>query len=258
MLIEVDGRPVLVLHGSRPAWRTMRSGVDDGPDIEQLEAALVALGYASADDLEIDEEWTADTTTAVKTMQTWLDRPVTGRIEVGDVVFHDGPVRVAEIAGELGDAASAAGISITGIDQFVAMSVDASDVDAFEVDGDAEPTLEVELPSGETMLASVAEIGVPQTSQDGSTSVAVLLTLEGDATAILDGTPVAVHVVDVAAEGVLTVPAEALLALAEGGYAVEVVEGATTRLVPVQVGVFADGRVEIEGDIAEGTDVVTA
>jgi multidrug efflux pump subunit AcrA (membrane-fusion protein) len=66
-----------------------------------------------------------------------------------------------------------------------------------------------------------------------------------------------VNVEIAAAENVLAVPVEALLALSEGGYAVEVAdESGVTHLVPVTVGVFADGMVEIEGDIDAGTRVV--
>lgn len=48
-------------------------------------------------------------------------------------------------------------------------------------------------------------------------------------------------------ENVLTVPVAALLALAEGGYGVEVVDGSSTRVVAVETGLFADGRVEVSG-----------
>jgi membrane fusion protein, multidrug efflux system len=55
---------------------------------------------------------------------------------------------------------------------------------------------------------------------------------------------------------VLTVPVTALVALAEGGYGVEVVSGSTSRYVPVTTGLFSNGRVEIEGSgIREGTRV---
>jgi multidrug efflux pump subunit AcrA (membrane-fusion protein) len=47
---------------------------------------------------------------------------------------------------------------------------------------------------------------------------------------------------------VLAVPVAALLALAEGGYGVQVVDGTTTRTVAVKTGLFADGKVEITGD----------
>ncbi len=46
---------------------------------------------------------------------------------------------------------------------------------------------------------------------------------------------------------VLTVPVAALVALAEGGYGVQVVDGGTSRFVAVETGLFADGRVEVSG-----------
>ena len=55
---------------------------------------------------------------------------------------------------------------------------------------------------------------------------------------------------------VLTVPVAALLALAEGGYGVRSSTAATTRIVAVETGLFADGRVEVTGDgLAEGMTV---
>jgi hypothetical protein len=55
---------------------------------------------------------------------------------------------------------------------------------------------------------------------------------------------------------VLTVPVAALLALAEGGYGVQVVTGTATRIVAVRTGLFAAGRVEVSGDgLTEGMTV---
>jgi hypothetical protein len=76
---------------------------------------------------------------------------------------------------------------------------------------------------------------------------------------VAEGSAVDVKVPVTAATDVLSVPVEALLAVAEGGYAVEVRDGATTRLVGVDTGAFADGRVEIAGttgEIADGLEVV--
>jgi multidrug efflux system membrane fusion protein len=57
-------------------------------------------------------------------------------------------------------------------------------------------------------------------------------------------------------EDVLTVPVAALLALREGGYGVEVVEGTSTRIVAVDTGLFAGGRVEVTGEgLTEGMTV---
>src|SRR5262245_56131201 len=44
-LYEVDGYPVPLWYGARPAWRAFQLGMADGPDVRQLEANLVALGF---------------------------------------------------------------------------------------------------------------------------------------------------------------------------------------------------------------------
>ncbi|MGY4643268.1 hypothetical protein [Cellulomonas sp. URHB0016] len=44
--LEVVGRPVLVLPGALPTYRTLRAGVS-GPDVAQLKAALAQLGISS-------------------------------------------------------------------------------------------------------------------------------------------------------------------------------------------------------------------
>jgi hypothetical protein len=56
------------------------------------------------------------------------------------------------------------------------------------------------------------------------------------------------------------VPVSALLALAEGGYGLEVVrDDGTTKIVRVDTGLFADGKVEVRGaGIGEGTVVGVA
>ena len=73
------------------------------------------------------------------------------------------------------------------------------------------------------------------------------------------------------ASDVMIVPVGALLALAEGGFAVEVVQGgdaattnpvqtrlAQTRLVGVELGEILDGQAEITGDVAVGDTVLVA
>jgi len=43
VMLEVTGRPVILLAGELPVYRTLRAGVS-GPDVAQLKAALLALG----------------------------------------------------------------------------------------------------------------------------------------------------------------------------------------------------------------------
>jgi hypothetical protein len=122
----------------------------------------------------------------------------------------------------------------------------------------------VELPSGERIDGRVADVArVAESDPEDPTAeptVEVTIRLPGDVETELDEAPVDVDVETARAEGVLAVPVQALLALAEGGYALEVVDGpGETHLVGVETGSFADGYVEVAGDgVTEGLEVVTA
>jgi peptidoglycan hydrolase-like protein with peptidoglycan-binding domain len=48
LLAEIDGRPILLLHGRVPAFRDLHEG-DEGTDVTQLQRALESLGYADYD-----------------------------------------------------------------------------------------------------------------------------------------------------------------------------------------------------------------
>ena len=80
------------------------------------------------------------------------------------------------------------------------------------------------------------------------------------ATGTLDQAPVQVAITTDAAKDVLVVPVTALVALAGGGYAVEVVDpDGTHRLVAVSLGLFDDaqGLVQVSGSgLAAGQRVV--
>ena len=112
------------------------------------------------------------------------------------------------------------------------------------------------VPVGALLALSPDQYGVEIVAPDGTTrKVAVSVGL-------FAGGRVEVSVtVDLPSEkrtGVLSVPVGALLALSADQYGVEIVEaGGTTRKVPVTIGLFAGGRVEISGkDISEGQRVV--
>jgi len=72
----------------------------------------------------------------------------------------------------------------------------------------------------------------------------------------LDVADVTVNIVSARIKGVLAVPINALVALVEGGYAVEVVDSGARRLVPVEPGLFANSLVQVTGSgISAGTRV---
>ena len=51
VLYRVDDKPVLLLCGATPAYRSLSEG-ESGPDVEQLNANLVHLGYATRSQLD--------------------------------------------------------------------------------------------------------------------------------------------------------------------------------------------------------------
>jgi peptidoglycan hydrolase-like protein with peptidoglycan-binding domain len=253
-LWEVDGHagPAL-FSGSLPLWRTMRSGVQDGADIRQLEQNLTDLGFGSA--LTVDEHWDSQTTAAVKAWQDSRGLKKTGAVNPGDVVVTAGPVRVAELKARVGDPVSAEVFTATASEQVVTLDVSIDKVSVLAVGA----AVKVQLPDDSRVDGTVQSIGrVATVNQDGSSTIRAVITLS-NAVTNLDAAPVSVVITSTKAAGVLVVPIRALLALAEGGYAVERVDGASTRLVGVKTGAFGDGVVAITGaGIAEGDSVVVA
>lgn len=258
---RVDDRPVVLLHGSMPLYRTLEPGVR-GPDVRQLEDNLAALGYRVAG----GDRYTAGTAAAVRAWQRDLGRERTGAVRPGDVVVVPGPVRVAAQEARLGDAAPGDLVRVTGTEHVVTAALAAADRDRVAVDG----PVELGLPGGRTVTGTVTAVSAPEAPAadeepgGGQPGPEVTVTVRVDDPATLDGLehgPVEVRVVSGERPDVLTVPVVALLALAEGGYGVEVVEAdGSTRLVPVTLGMFAAGRVEVapEGGAAlgEGDTVV--
>ena len=251
VLAEVDGNPVVVIDAPLPFWRTMGPGVTDGKDVLQLEYVLASLGYAERFDVTVDGEWTSTTTDAVEAFQAEHGQIVDGSVELGELVVVSGPSRIDRVGGALGQPAGEAGIELTAPTRVVDIDVPVEDLELVA----AGATVGVELPDGEVRQGTVASIGATEVAEDGSATVPVAIVVDG-MDVVPDGTPVEVIVDIVAAEAALTVPVEAVLALAEGGYAVEVLDGPGRRLVAVELGVFADGMVAVDGDVAEGDQVV--
>jgi hypothetical protein len=261
-VVEVDGVAVPLLFGERPLWRQLDANAVDGVDIEELEANLVALGFATADSLTVDQDWTSATTAAVKEWQESLGRDQTGVVAPGDAVVLPGAVRVSAHPTPVGSPAGGPVLEVTGTARVVSIALDATKQSLVSVD----EAVEVVLPDDTTTTGKITSVGsVAQAGDDtdgdgspDSSTIEVLVALDDPSTGgSLDAAPVIVRVVTSAAQGVLAVPVSALLALTDGSSVVERVEsGGTTRRVPVETGAFADGWVEVTGDLAEGDTVV--
>ncbi len=96
-LFRIDNTPVVLMYGSLPAYRTLKEGVSDGPDVSELNENLIALGYdpyGAIGDLEAFGEATA---TAIKRWQKAEGLRQTGAVELGRVVFAPSARRVTEV-----------------------------------------------------------------------------------------------------------------------------------------------------------------
>jgi peptidoglycan hydrolase-like protein with peptidoglycan-binding domain len=259
VLHRIDQWPAVLLFGEVPAYRTLSSG-EDGRDVRQLQRNLAALGFDDDGDLEVDGEFDADTAEAVRDWQEALGLERTGVVELGDVVFAPGPRRMGDHAVEEGTSAAGQVATTTSLERIVTIDLDAPDQDLVS-EGDR---VEIELPDGERVggrIATVAKVAEEDpTDPEADPTVEVTIEVSGPLGTDLDQAPVDVDVETARADGVLAVPVQALLALAEGGYALEVVDApGRTHLVAIEAGTFANGFVEVSGDrISEGLEVVTA
>jgi hypothetical protein len=260
----VDSKPVTLFYGSVPMWRPLNASSPHGADIRELEQNLVALGYDPYGAVDVDDEWDSATTAAVKRWQGALGVGKTGAVAPGDVVFLPGARRIGQqkvtVGVMLQPGAELMETSSTA--RIVAVDLDA-DKQSLVRAGDR---VGVDLPDGSTIRGRIASVGKvaqstqdPDTGEQGTPTIEVRVTLaRGAKTGTFDEAPVNVSLAKETAKDVLTVPVDALLALAEGGYAVEVVNAdGSTRLVRVEPGMYADSFVQISSSgLKQGTKVV--
>lgn len=259
-LYAVNESAVRLLYGTVPTYRALGPGATDGKDVQQLEANLAALGFGD-EDLTVDEDWTAATTRSVKAWQESRGVTENGTVDLGSVVFLPGPVRIGEHKLAVGDAAQPGVpvVQVTSTAREVVVDLDADDAAIATLNAAVTVALS-DGTSAKGTIAAIASVAHSSGQEGGGAVIPVTISLtpqEARKLRSLDQAPVEVGFERSRARQVLTVPVIALVALAEGGYAVEVTDTAGTRLVGVEVGAFADGRVEVSGDgVADGASVV--
>lgn len=261
-IFEIDGRPVFLFYGERPMWRPLALGADgsamSGPDVEQLEANLAALGYAFPDSSPPDRIFDRGAARLVREWRAEAGLEVCGCVEQGRIVYAEGRIRVDRRLAEPGAVAAPGDpvVAVSGTGQEVYLELPADRLGLIE-EGQA---VTVELPDGAGAGASVASIGAVRSDpgdrrRGGFAEVSIRLDdpRRGEE---FGGRSVEVEIITAEAAGVLAVPIKALLALAEGGYAVEVLRGGESVLTAVETGLYAGGLVEVEGGLAAGDLVV--
>jgi multidrug efflux pump subunit AcrA (membrane-fusion protein) len=266
---RVNKKAVLLLCGKVPAYRDLHRG-QAGNDVRQLNRNLHRLGYDAEAGVEIDpddSDFTAQTQVALKVLQ---DDKRPGELGVADAVFLPESARIAEVSAELGVSAQ------PGTEFMRATS------DTPEVQVDLEPSQQdavkkrdrarVTLPDNRSVTGKVERLGRVATApaeqgteaaQDAGAAGATIrayITLDHpDKARGLDEAPVQVEITTKGVANVLSVPVTAIVGRSGDGFAVEVVrDDGQHELVTVKPGLFdtAGGRVQVEGDLREGDDVV--
>jgi hypothetical protein len=255
VVFDVDAQGIPLLYGEIPIYRDLRAGVSDGADVRQLEDNLAALGFG--DGLTVDDHFDAATTRALRAWQESLGMARNGVLTASDAVVAAGPVRVASLVAKKGARVGSGTpvLSTTGTSRTVKVRLETSRQSLATVGGAAQ----IVLPDGSVADGTVVDVGTVATkdSEQSSPKIDVTVALDdGSRAGALTEAPVTVRLTKATAEDVLTVPVRALLALSEGGYAVEVKRNGTRSLVGVDLGAFADGSVEVAGDLRAGDRVV--
>ncbi len=274
VLYRVNDRPVVLLYGSTPAYRTLSAGAS-GPDVAELNADLVALGYATAAQLRpTSASFGPATTTAVQKLQATLGVTQNGTLALGQAVFEPTAVRVTALSAQLGGRTEPGQtvMQATSTTRQVQVALSASQQTSMAV-GDK---VTITLPNNQTSPGVVSSVGAVATcpsssgsggagsssaapgtdtcssgSSGGSTTPTITVGVtpsDPAATGKWDQAPVKLGITTASVPNALVVPVTALLARSGGGYAVEVVgAGASNHLVPVSLGLFddADGLVQV-------------
>ena len=272
VLYEVSGRPVVLFYGATPAYRSLSAGTNNaltGPDVRELNADLVAMGYASSSEIpagsDMFSSWTA---AGVEKLQSALGVTANGTLGLGDIVFLPGAARITSVSAALGATVPAGQAVMSATSTARVVTVDLDSAQQSEVAAGDHVTITLPdnsvTPGVVTSVGKVATSASPSAASPGSSGAATITVLvtpaDPAATGTWDQAPVTVDITTASVHDALVVPVDALLALSGGGYAVEVVgTNGVHHLVSVTLGIFddADGLVQVSGyELSAGMPVV--
>jgi peptidoglycan hydrolase-like protein with peptidoglycan-binding domain len=102
-LFRLDNLPVVLMYGSVPAYRTLKQGIDDGPDVAQLNVNLRDLGFDPYSAIGDDDHFGEATAAAVRRWQEAKGLAKTGEVELGRVIFAPDARRITAVHKALGE-----------------------------------------------------------------------------------------------------------------------------------------------------------
>jgi hypothetical protein len=284
VLYQVSGAPVVLLYGSVPSWQDLAEGIS-GPDVAELNADLVRLGYATWAELGSGSDYfSAATAYGVEQLQAKLGVTETGTLTLGQAVFLPTAALITGLGPStvLDGATMPGSVILTASSTTPVVTIALNAAQQTEVkDGEQ---VAITLPDGDTAPGVVSSVNTVASSSSNSSNssnnsnssnssnnsnssnsgssatITVLVSLSNPkAAGNLNQAPVEVTISTGSVSDVLIVPVDALLAV-PSGYVVEVIgAGGRHRLVPVTPGVFDDaaGTVQVTGaGLAVGQRVV--
>jgi len=253
VLYRVDNTPVTLMAGGTPAWRPFVLGMTDGPDVRQLQANLIAEHFADGLLTAPTGHYDLLTDYAVQRWQLARGLTVTGWIPLGQVIFLPAAVLVGGMNTAVGEAASGGQqpYQVTTGQRSVTVALNPNLPPA-----NVGESVSIILPSQASTPGRVTSVG----AVSATSGQLVVTPVQPQATGTGENVQVQVSLAVESARDVLAVPVSALLALAGGGYGLEVVGPAGAHhLVGVTTGLFASGQVQVSGPgIAAGMRVVVA
>jgi Putative peptidoglycan binding domain len=260
-LYRQANQPVTLFYGGTPAWRDIGPEATPGPDIRELDENLDALGYDAG---ALGDTMTWRTVAAIERWQLAHGMTQTGTIQLGQICFLPGPVRVTATAASPGTPAAPGTQVLTGTSATPSVTVNLQPGGAPARPGDH---VLVTLPDGTTTVPghvrTVGAVTRTSPSQNQSTPTAIIpVTISLDGYRLpgdLDQAPVQVIMTEQTDPNVLAVPVTALLAQPGGGYAVRT--SPSGQLISVTARIYDDttGLIEVSGaGLTAGTTVQAA
>ena len=255
-LYRVDDQPVVVFFGATPLFRALDAPGLKGSDVAVVMDNLAALGYqvGTRPGDAAKAEFTPRVVDAVKKWQRALGVEQNGVLAPGRVLVLDRPMRVGSVKAQLGAPASEELFELTPTTRLVTVQVPVAEAGALKA---GLPVTIVRPDNREVPGKVTAVTNSAPPENGGGQKIDVVVTPDNPAdVGDLDTAPVRLKITTESRTGVLTVPLAALIALKEGGYAVQLPGGG---LKAVQTGLYSQDKVEISGDgITDGLEVVTA
>lgn len=254
-LYRVDDQPVVVFIGATPLFRALDTPGMKGSDVAVLMDNLAALGYqvGTRPKDAAKAELTQTVIDAVKRWQKALGVEQNGVVQPARVLVLERPMRVATVKAQLGAPAAEELFEVTSTARLITLQVPVSEAGAVK----AGMPVTIVRPDSREVPGKVTSVTNAPAQENGGPKVDIAVTPDNPAdVADLDTAPVRLKFTTESRTGVLTVPLAALIALKEGGYAVQLPGGA---LKAVKTGLYSLDLVEISGDgITDGLEVVTA